>query len=462
MSAPELGLRDLPYDCAEVLLDAHLKQLSEEQLFCRYMPYCRIFLGPSFADAAAADPDHALWRDGCARFGLTRLQVEPTWCGAFERLCREGRCLNTFYRNRGKNGPVSQIDKLREAIELNAVMHVACAVEAGADVNGPHAPTSLLNRWRPLHMACNRGLTEIVAFLLGVPGIDPHVALDPDNNRIFSPLAIAAAADQCEVVEVLVRLGGAAADVNGLDRSGRTPLHRAVTYGQVKMARQLLSIPGIKVDVRDDKGLTALLASARSTHDRDHPQIMQLLLAADADVNARDPNGQTPLMYAAALKDHLKARCLLARPDCDILASIPADHIFGPALAWTSTPQRAGSTALHYACIRGSCQIVSDLGSHPKHRELFAMTDVDGHTGLHMAVIHTANHLQPLVETAIPIFHALQLINVRNSVNLTACDLAGRYSASASAANKKHYLKILKDFFAVGGTWTLQRSDNAL
>ena len=71
MSAPELGLRDLPYDCAEVLLDAHLKQLSEEQLFCRYMPYCRIFLGPSFADAAAADPDHALWRDGCARFGLT-------------------------------------------------------------------------------------------------------------------------------------------------------------------------------------------------------------------------------------------------------------------------------------------------------------------------------------------------------------------------------------------------------
>ncbi len=459
MSAPTLGLRDLPYDCAEVLLRAHLKQLSEEQLFCRYMPYCRIFLGPSFADAAAADSDHALWRDGCALLGLTKLQVEPTWCAAFERLCRERRCLNTLYPNRGKNGPVSQIEKLREAIEQNAVMHAACAVEAGVDVNGPYAPTRLLGRWRPLHMACDRGHPEIVAFLLGVPGIDPHVALDPDNNRIFSPLAIAAAADHCEVVDVLVRLGGAAADVNGLDRSGRTPLHRAVMYGQVKMARQLLSIPGIEVDVRDDKGATALLASARSTHDGDHPQILQLLLAADADVNARDPYGQTPLMYATALKDHLKARCLLARPDCDILASIPADRIFGPAFAWTI---RAGSTALHYACIRGSCQIVSDLSSHPKHRELFAMTDVDGHTGLHMAVIHTANHLQPLVETAIPIFHALQLINVRNRVNLTACDLAGHYSASASAANKKHYLKILKDLFAVGGTWTMQRSENGL
>jgi ankyrin repeat protein len=456
MSAPELGLRDLPYDCAEVLLHAHLKQLSEEQLFCRYMPYCRIFLGPSFADAAAADPNHALWRDGCARFGLTRLQVDPTWCGAFERLCRERCCLNTFYRNRGKNGPVSQMEKLRDAIELNAVMHVACAVEAGIDVNGSYAPTCLLGRWRPLHMACDRGRPEIVAFLLGVPGIDPHVALDPDNNRLFSPLAIAAAADQCEVVDVLVRLGGAAADVNGLDCSGRTPLHRAVTFGQVNMVRQLLSIPGIEVDTRDHKGVTALLGSVRSTHDS---QILPLLLDARADINARDPDGQTPLMYAAALKDHLKVRCLLARPDCDILASIPADCIFAPAFAWT---MRAGSTALHYACIRGSCHIVSELSSHPKHRELFAMTDVDGNTGLHKAVFHAANHLQPLVETAIPIFHALQLINVHNRDNLTACDLAGLYSASASAANKKHYLKILKALFAVGGTWTLQHSDNAL
>ena len=67
-------------------------------------------------------------------------------------------------------------------------------------------------------------------------------------------------------------------------------------------------------------------------------------------------------MYAAALKD-LKARCLLARPDCDILASIPADHIFGPALDVPATT--CGFHGLHYAYIRGSCQIVSDLGSHP-------------------------------------------------------------------------------------------------
>ena len=456
MSAPTLGLRDLPYDCAEVLLRAHLKQLSEEQLFCRYMPYCRIFLGPSFADAAAADSDHALWRDGCALLGLTKLQVEPTWCAAFERLCRERCCLNTFYRNHGKNGTVSQTEKLREAIELNLVMHAACAVEAGVDVNGSYEPTCLLRRWRPLHMACDRGRPEIVALLLDVPGIDSHVALDPDNNRIFSPLAIAAAADQCEVVDVLVRLGGAAADVNGLDRSGRTPLRRAVTFGQVKMVRQLLSIPGIEVDTRDHEGVTALLGSVRSTH---QPQILPLLLDAGADINTRDSDGQTPLMHAAALGYHLKVRCLLARPDCDILTSIPADCIFRPAFAWTT---RAGSTALHYACIRGSCQVVSELTIHPQYRKLFAMTDVDGNTGLHMAVMHAANHLQPLVETAIPIFHALQLINVRNRDNLTACDLAGRCSASASGANKKHYLKILKDLFAVGGTWTMQRSDYAL
>src|SRR5690349_14530394 len=71
-------------------------------------------------------------------------------------------------------------------------------------------------------------------------------------------------------------------------------LFRATREGNTDMVKSLLSSPGANVNATDDRGSTPLLEAARFGHD----DICRVLIAAGADLKAKDRDGKTALMLA--------------------------------------------------------------------------------------------------------------------------------------------------------------------
>jgi ankyrin repeat protein len=63
---------------------------------------------------------------------------------------------------------------------------------------------------------------------------------------------------------------------------------------------------GVPPDIRDEQGRTALMLSKKLAL-----EIVDVLLEAGADPNARDQNGDTPLHYNSRVKDYYKYRRLV-------------------------------------------------------------------------------------------------------------------------------------------------------
>lgn len=117
-------------------------------------------------------------------------------------------------------------------------------------------------------------------------------------------------------------------DPNSRDEKGQAALYLAMREGSFKVAEVLLVHPGMRQDLLNAAGESALMMAALKGHadwvkrllDRGartegleplawtalhyaatgpEPQTVQLLLARGAKVDARSPNGSTPLMMAA-------------------------------------------------------------------------------------------------------------------------------------------------------------------
>ena len=100
----------------------------------------------------------------------------------------------------------------------------------------------------------------------------------------------------------------------------------ASRYGHEEVVRTLLD-SGVDVNLRDDLGRTALIATAGESHEA----LLNELLARGADVNARDNQQNTALMFAAGRGELANVRSLLragadieARNDDDETALISA------------------------------------------------------------------------------------------------------------------------------------------
>ena len=184
-------------------------------------------------------------------------------------------------------------------------------LDAGANVNAVNR-----NGATPLTLACtNRGAAVVERLLKA--GAD--VSLAPAGAP---PLLACARAGAVPAVQMLIARG---ADVNAKDTwRGQTALMWAASEDHAELIKVLLA-GGAEVDARSTGNFTALMFAVR----QDAREAVRLLVAAGADVNLTGPNGQNLLRVAISNRHYTLASTLL------------------DAGAIATARDRQGNTALH-------------------------------------------------------------------------------------------------------------------
>ncbi len=131
----------------------------------------------------------------------------------------------------------------------------------------------------------------------GLPSeLDKEFEPEEPIARTFLP---ATAEENTTVIEALLKYG---ADVNAAyGKGGVTALHDAVQVGKYETTVRLLLAKGANIEARDSEGNTPLMLAVRDTtylHDEEQEKMMRILLAHGAKVNVHDKVGTTPLMLS--------------------------------------------------------------------------------------------------------------------------------------------------------------------
>ena len=202
----------------------------------------------------------------------------------------------------------------------------------------------------PLLLAVHAGDVAAVRHLLAAGA---KVSLG--NHYGATPMGLAAEVANTEILRLLLKAG---ANADSPNPEGQTALLAVARTGNVDAAKSLLEF-GATIDAKETwGGQTALMwASARR-----HPEMMELLIANGADVNARgsvrdyqrhvtaegrpknlDSGGLTPLLYAA-------------RENCLACAKVLLDHGVDIDL-----PDPDGVTPLHVAIMNANWDLARQL-----------------------------------------------------------------------------------------------------
>ncbi len=171
---------------------------------------------------------------------------------------------------------------LHVAMKKSRTEYIAPLHDAGAFLDVPAGSDKLT----PLLIAIANNSAPMVAKLceLGA-GLECRQA-----DTFNTPLLYAALSDKNWAGEKLIRLG---ADVNAVNKDGKTPLMLASEQGSVKMVSDLLKA-GAKPNAKNPRGETALMFAA----EKGQTECINLLLRAGADVLLADIFNKTALAHA--------------------------------------------------------------------------------------------------------------------------------------------------------------------
>jgi ankyrin repeat protein len=182
-----------------------------------------------------------------------------------------------------------------------------------------------------LFSAASRGDLARVASLLS-----RGARVSATNNMWQTALQMAAAAGHASTVRALLAAG---ANVNAADVFGATPLIAAAREGRLEAVTALLEANALvasPIVVAD--GSDALLRAVR----RGHVEVARALLAHGADVDTRDKQGRTPVMYA--VQDNGAAMVALLIKEGAHLNLVSPDKV--TALKWARVYKRSEIEAL--------------------------------------------------------------------------------------------------------------------
>jgi TPR repeat protein/ankyrin repeat protein len=222
------------------------------------------------------------------------------------------------------------------------------------------------DRQTALHHAMRAKASDIAALL-----IRRGIAVNAAAKSGYTALHIAAGLGRLEHVKLLLAHG---ANVRALDSRGE-PLHAAVVEGKVKVVELLLAAganPDARIPVSQDTPLTVLnYVTLWTTHD----EIVRQLVAAGADINARNAYGRRPIQAMPRAKEHTaillldrgaETKDLLIDGNPIVFAFAAAGHTRVLARLLSSghaidARSRYGSTLLHHAAALGTDDVVTWL-----------------------------------------------------------------------------------------------------
>ncbi len=239
----------------------------------------------------------------------------------------------------------------------------------------------------PLHYASEWNLNESLISLLE-KGSDPN----SQNNNGESPIYNAVKADNIDGMRILLESG---TDRNLRNYLGDTVVHYSVRWNAQDAARLAVE-NGYDVNAKNLSGKTALHQAARSGNN----DMILLLLEVGANIHAADTAGRTPLMDAIQAENISNVKLLIANG------------------ASASIPEMYGRNAYHEAVETGNIElirVINEAGGNPLARDTHGrtplslvldksitlveavlsgdvhLTDSDGNTPLHIAVINTTS-----------------------------------------------------------------------